>query len=122
LVALMAGLGGPTVPPAFAAPSPAIADCNSHGTLTKHYTATQLHTALSTMPPDVQEYTDCYTVIQNQLEAQVAGHNGDPNSSSGSGSGGLSTPLLIVIIVLVVGGGALAGVALQRRGGTPGGS
>ncbi len=111
-----------TAQPAFAGPSPVIADCNSHGSLTKHYSVTQLHTALSTMPADVQEYTNCYNVIQNQLEAQVAGHKVDPSNTSGSGGGGLSTPLLIVIIVLVVGGGALAGVALQRRGGTPGGS
>jgi hypothetical protein len=110
------------VQPAFAAPSPVITDCNAHGSLTKHYSVAQLHTALSTMPADVQEYTDCYNVIQNQLETQVAGHKVDPNSSSGSGGGGISTPLLIVIIVLVVGGGALAGVALQRRGGTPGSS
>lgn len=121
MVVLVAAMGAATAPSALAAPSQAIADCNSHGTLTKHYTVGQLHTALSTMPPDVQEYTDCYTVIQNQMEAQVAGHNVDPSSSSGSGSGGLSTPLLIVIIVLVVGGGAFAGMALQRRGGTPGG-
>lgn len=107
---------------AFAASSPAIADCNSHGSLTQHYSVTQLHTALSTMPADVQEYTDCYNVIQNQLEAQVAGKKVDPSNTSGGGGGGLSTPLLIVIIVLVVGGGAFAGVALQRRGGTPGGS
>jgi hypothetical protein len=107
---------------AFAGQSPVIADCNAHGSLTKHYSVSQLHTALSTMPADVQEYTNCYSVIQNQLETQVAGHKVDPNSSSGTGGGGFSTPLLIVIIVLVVGGGALAGVALQRRGGTPGGS
>ena len=107
--------------PAFAAPSPVIADCNSHGQLTQRYSVTQLHTALATMPPEVQEYTDCYNVIQNALEAQVAGHRVDPSNGSGSG-GGLSTPLLIVIILLVVGGGVLGGVAMQRRGGTPGSS
>lgn len=121
LVALVAALGAATAAPAFAAPSPVIADCNAHGTLTKHYSVAQLHTALSTMPADVQEYTNCYNVIQNQLEAQVAGHKIDPSNSSGSGGGGISTPLLIVLIVLVVGGGALAGVALQRRGGASGG-
>jgi hypothetical protein len=99
-----------------------IADCNSHGKLTQHYSVTQLHTALSTMPADVQEYTDCYNVIQNQLQAQVAGRKVDPTNASSSGGGGLSTPLIIVLVVLVVGGGALAGVALQRRGGASGGS
>ena len=108
--------------PAFAAPSPVIADCNSHGQLTQRYSVTQLHTALATMPPEVQEYTDCYNVIQNQLQAQVAGRKVDPTNTSGGGGGGLSTPLIIVLVVLVVGGGALAGVALQRRGGASGGS
>jgi hypothetical protein len=109
--------------PAFAAGSPATADCNSHGRLTQHYSVAQLHTALSTMSADVQEYTDCYNVIQNQLNAQVAGRRVDPsNSSVSGGSSFLSTPLLIALIVLLVGGGALAGVAMRRRGGTPGGS
>jgi hypothetical protein len=122
LLALVAGLAAATAVPAVAAPSPVIADCNSHGKLTQHYSVAQLHTALSAMPADVQEYTDCYNVIQNQLEAQVAGHKVDPNNSSGGGGGGLSTPLLIVLVVVVLGGGALAGVALQRRGGASGGS
>lgn len=104
---------------AFAA-SPT-ADCNSHGQLTHHYSVAQLHTALATMPADVQEYTNCYNVIQNQLAAQIAGHRIDPGTGSGGG-GGLSTPLVVTLIVLVVGGGGLAGWALQRRGGAAGGS
>jgi hypothetical protein len=123
LVLLGALTGAAAAQPAFAALSPAIADCNSHGQLTQHYSVAQLHTALSTMPTDVQEYTDCYNVIQNQLEAQVAGQKVDPASASGSGgSSFLSTPLLIALIVVLVGGGAFAGIALQRRGGPPGGS
>ncbi len=122
MVALVAALAAATAAPAFAASSPVIADCNSHGKLTQHYSVAQLHTALSTMPADVQEYTDCYNVIQTQLEAQVAGHKVDPTNTSGGGGGGLSTPLIIVLVVLVVGGGAVAGVALQRRGGASGGS
>jgi len=122
LFALLAALTTATAGRAFAAPSSVIADCNSHGKLTQHYSVTQLHTALSTMPADVQEYTDCYNVIQNQLQAQVAGRKVDPTNTSGGGGGGLSTPLIIVLVVLVVGGGALAGVALQRRGGASGGS
>ena len=123
LLVLVAALAATVVAqPAFAAPSSVISDCNSHGKLTQHYSVTQLHTALSTMPADVQEYTDCYNVIQNQLQAQVAGRKVDPTNTSGGGGGGLSTPLIIVIVVLVVGGGALAGLVLQRRGGPSGDS
>jgi hypothetical protein len=124
LLALLGALtGAAAAEPAFGALSPAIADCNSHGQLTQHYSVAQLHTALSTMPTDVQEYTNCYNVIQSQLEAQIAGHKVDPANASGTGgSSFLSTPVLIVVIVLLVGGGAFAGLALQRRGGASGGS
>jgi hypothetical protein len=118
VAALTAALATPA---AFGASSPVISDCNSHGSLTQHYSVTQLHTALSTMPADVQEYTDCYNVIQRQLMAQVASHQVASVDPSGGGSS-LSTPLLIVLILLVVGGGAVAGVLLQRRGGGSGGS
>jgi cell division protein FtsW (lipid II flippase) len=122
LFVLAVALAAVTATPTFAAPSPVIADCNSHGALTKHYSVAQLHTALATMSPDVQEYTDCYNVIQSQLQVQVAGHTGDSSNGSGSGGGGLSTTLVIVLVVLIVGGGAVAGLALQRRGGASGGS
>jgi hypothetical protein len=109
--------------PALAASSPVTADCNAHGQLTKQYSVAELRTALATMPADVQEYTDCYDVIQRQLLAQVSGHRtADASGSSSGGSSFLPTPLLIVLIVVVLGGGAVAGVALQRRGDPPGGS
>lgn len=100
--------------------SSAVNDCNAHGRLTAHYTVSQLRTALATMPADVQEYTNCYNVIQSQLFSQIPGHHGSSKDSpSSSGSSFISTPLLVVLIVLVVGGGALAGVAIQRRGQPP---
>ncbi len=123
MFALVAALVATVAPrPAFADQSVVIADCNAHGSLTKHYSVTQLHTALSTMPADVQEYTNCYNVIESQLQAQIAGGHVDPSGTSGGGGGGLSTPLIIVLVVLVVGGGALAGLVLQRRGGASGDS
>lgn len=109
--------------PALAAGSPVISDCNAHGQLTQHYSVTQLHTALATMPADVAEYTDCYDVIQRQLLAQVPGlHVADLKSPSSSSGSFLPTPVIVILAVLLLGGGALAGVAIQRRSGGSGDS
>lgn len=104
---------------AVAATSPAISDCNSHGSLTQHYSVPQLQTALRTMPADVEEYTNCYEVIQRQLLGQLGGtHAADVKSPSHGGGSFLPTPVIVILAILVLGGGALAGVAIQRRGGT----
>jgi hypothetical protein len=96
-----------------------VADCNAHGRLTRTYTANQLQTALTTMPADIKEYTDCYDVIQRALLAQVSGrHAGGSNRDSG-GSGGtfLPTPVIVVIVVLAVAAASFGFLALRRRGG-----
>lgn len=103
------------VSPASASSS-AVNDCTSHGRLTQHYTVGQLRAALDTMPADVQEYTNCYTVIHAQILAEIPGHHASGTDSSGGGSSFISTPLLVALIAVVVVGGALAGVAVQRRG------
>lgn len=120
LFALVAAIAASSAAPAFAASSSAVSDCNAHGRLTQHYSVAQLRTALATMPADVQEYTNCYNVIQNQMLAQIPGHHGGAKDPGSGGGSFISTPLLVALIVLVVGGGALAGVAIQRRGGPPG--
>ena len=75
---------------------------------------TELRGALTTMPADVKEYTNCYDVIQRTLLAQVGGHGG---GSGGSGSGGsfLPTPLLVVLILLGLGAVSFGAVAIRRR-------
>jgi hypothetical protein len=104
--------------PVAGATSVAVSDCNAHGQLTQHYSIAQLHTALATMPVDVEEYTNCYDVIHNQLLAQVSGtHTADVKSPTSSGGSFLPTPVIVILAVLVLGGGALAGVAIQRRSG-----
>lgn len=107
------------VQPAVASGSPN-SDCNAHGRLTQHYSVAQLRSALATMPADQQEYTNCYNVIQNQMLSELPGHHAVAKDPGSGGSSFISTPLLVVLIVLVLGGGALAGVAIQRRGGPPG--
>jgi hypothetical protein len=96
----------------------AVSDCNAHGRLTAHYSPQQLQNALSTMPADVKEYTDCYDVIQRQLLAEVGKPSGS-NSADGSGSGGsfLATPVIVVIVILALAAATFGGIALRRRGG-----
>ncbi len=120
LLAVLAALAaGPAITSAVAATSPPVSDCNSHGKLTGHYSVTELRTALATMPADVQEYTNCYQVIQHQMLAQIPGSHVKASDSSGSGSSFLPTPVLIVLIVLVLGGAAAGGLAIQRRNRRP---
>jgi len=120
LILLAVGaIGLAAVQPAVAS-SAADNDCNAHGRLTQHYSVGELRTALATMPADMQEYTNCYNVIQNQMLSQLPGHHGSAKDPGSGGSSFISTPLLVALIVLVAGGGALVGVAIQRRGGPPG--
>jgi hypothetical protein len=119
-VAVSATVGLAT--PAAAAQSPPVSDCNAHGRLTQTYTAKQLQTALSTMPADIKEYTDCYDVIQRALVADVGGHhvNGSKDSTSSGGSF-LPTPLIVVIVVLALAAATFGGLALRRRSNDRGG-
>ena len=77
----------------------------------------QLRTALSTMPADVKEYTDCYDVIQRALLAQIGSSHQSGGGGQGSGGSFLPTPLIVVLVVLVVGTAGFAAVAARRRGG-----
>jgi len=111
----LGALGLVAAPLAAAAPSgqDALADCNSHGTLTRHYSTVDLKAALAAMPAQTKEYTDCYDVIQRALLADLGRlHAG---GSGGSGGSLLPTWLIVVVAVLVVSAAALGGVALRRR-------
>lgn len=106
------------LPAAGAAGLSPTADCQAHGHLTQSYSTSQLRSSLVDMPADVQEYTNCYNVIQQKLEAQIPGgniHGGA--SSSGSGGSFLPTPVIVVIVVLALGGATAGAVAIRRRGG-----
>jgi len=97
--------------------SQAITDCNDHGTLTGHYSADALRTALANMPADVREYTDCYDVIEKQLFAQLGTSSSSGTGGSGSSSGGsvLPTWLVIVIVVLALAALTFGALAIRRR-------
>jgi hypothetical protein len=117
LVVLAISLGF-AVPASAASGSAVIADCNSHNTLTKTYSISELETALNTMPADVSEYTDCKDVITRELLIQQGKIKGKDSSGGGSSSGSfLPTPVIIVLVVLLLAAATFGALALRRRRG-----
>jgi hypothetical protein len=112
LVAVAAMLGT-ALPAAAGADAPAVTDCTVHLRLTHHYTVAELQSAIATMSATVREYTSCSDVLQQALNAELAGHSVG-GGSGGSGGSFLPLPLLLaILVVLLVGGGY--GVAAARR-------
>lgn len=112
------------VPASALASKPAWQDCKVHGgsSLTGHYTIAQLNTALRTMPAYVEEYSNCYGVIQAQLLKQQLKEKPRPkaHATSDKSSGGGSTGLIVAIAVVALGGLSLAfWASRRRRGGSP---
>jgi hypothetical protein len=100
--------------------SPAVADCNAHLRLTRHYSPAQLRGALSTMPADIKEYTNCYDVIQRALLAELGSvHDNGSAGAGGSGGSFLPTPVIVVIVLLALAAAVFGAVAIRRRGSTP---
>jgi len=124
LVLLVAGGLAVAAGNAFAESAP-LADCIQNERLTGHYSIAQLRNALATMPETDQEYSNCYTVIQDQLSRQLAGLKGTTTSATTpatkSESSFLSTPLLVVVIVIVLAGAGFA-LSARKRGGGGGGT
>lgn len=122
LIALVCGLVAFVASLSFAVPafassgSAAIADCNSHNTLTHTYSIAQLENALNTMPADVSEYTDCKDVITRALLIQQGKIKG--GGSGGTSSGGssfLPTPVIIVLVVLLLAVATFGALAIRKR-------
>lgn len=102
------------VPAQAAAGSPVLADCQAHDALTHTYSVVQLRNALSTMPSDMLEYTDCHDVIQRALN-NARGGSASNGGASGSGGSSVSTPVIVIIVVLVLAAAALGATAIRRR-------
>jgi hypothetical protein len=120
IVCALGATGAPLVaaPAASAGASQVIADCNAHGSLTRHYSAAELRAALATMNADVKEYTDCYDVIQRALLVALGGIHGGGGDGGQSSSGSfLPTPLLVLLVLLGLAAATLGAVAVRRRGG-----
>jgi hypothetical protein len=59
--------------PAYGSASDVIRDCSADGALNKQYSQSELKGALNQLPSDLDEYTDCRSVIRR---AQLAGAGG----------------------------------------------
>jgi hypothetical protein len=64
----------------LASPIDVIRDCSDDGKLDKHYSQKELKGALNNLPSDLDEYTDCRTVIR---AAQLAGARKAPGKGNG---------------------------------------
>lgn len=118
MVVLVCALGGlsASVPGAASAAglSAPVADCDSNGTLTHHYSAAALRQALATMPADVAEYTNCPDVIRRALLSQLGTISGG-DSTGGGGSSFLPGWAIAVLVVLVLAGAAAGAIAVRNR-------
>jgi hypothetical protein len=94
---------------------PAVVDCHAHSKLTRHYSASELRVALSLMPPDITQYTDCYDVIERQLLSEIGSQKLTSGAGGTSNGSFLPTPVLVAIVVLAVAAATLGVVALRRR-------
>jgi hypothetical protein len=119
IIALLGASGplcGGSLPSAVAAGvSPPVADCSAHGTLSQHYTASELRNALATMPTDVQEYTNCPDVIRRALLAELGAVSGPGGGGGGSGGSFLPGWVIAVLVVLVLAGAAAGAMAFRNR-------
>lgn len=115
LVYLLGALGGATLAASAGAAgvSPPVADCEQHGQLTRSYPATELRQALSTMPAEVAEYTNCPDVIRQALLGKIGGLKG--GNSGGGGGSFLPAWVIAILAVLVVTAAASLALAIRNR-------
>ncbi|MGO9753946.1 MAG: hypothetical protein ACLP8S_22000 [Solirubrobacteraceae bacterium] len=95
--------------------APATQDCKANGRLIHHYTNAELRNALATMSQTDIEYTNCYQVIQDQLNAQLPSHVSSAGTAKSTSRSFFSAPVVIVLIVIVLAGGGFA-LAARKRG------
>jgi hypothetical protein len=94
-----------------------IADCQAHQRLTRHYTVAELQNALATLPPDVQEYSNCEQVIESALTHPGGKGANNGAGSSRSGSSFLPTPVIVILVLLILVAVTFAAISVRRRSG-----
>ncbi len=110
----LAGIGLGAVP-ASGATNPALADCSSHGALTRSYSISQLRQALATMNPVTREYTNCPDVLNRALASAVAAGGHGTGTGTGGSASFLPTPVIVVIVLLILAAVTFGAVAVRRR-------
>jgi hypothetical protein len=100
-----------SAPAAGADATHVIADCNTNGYLTGHYSRAELQAALNGMGADVREYTNCYDVISRALAGVAAA--GKTGGGGRGGGGGASSGGFGVNGGTAVTGGGFAGVSTR---------
>jgi hypothetical protein len=95
LVALSALLVG-AVPAAHAKGyRDAIADCYDDGQLEGHYSRHELQQAIKHLPSDINEYSDCSSVLHRALVAGASRGGGLGGGGGGTGPAGPGNPALV---------------------------
>src|SRR3954467_14465540 len=74
--------------PALASGGKVIRDCTDDGRLQGKYTQRDLRDALSSLPSDIDEYTNCRDVIRRAAFGGAGGSGGGTGGSGGGGTGG----------------------------------
>src|SRR3954469_23509912 len=70
---------------ALASGGKVIRDCTDDGRLQGHYSQKDLRDALSSLPSDIDEYTDCRDVIRRAAFGGAGGSGGGKGGSNGGG-------------------------------------
>jgi hypothetical protein len=83
ILVLLIALAAPAI--AHASPSAVIRDCADDGDLDRHYSNSDLDKAEKNLPSDLDEYSDCRSVIAG---AKTGGSDKGGGRSNGSGGGG----------------------------------
>jgi len=73
---------------AFASGGAVIRDCTDDGVLQGHYSQKDLRDALSSIPSDVDEYTNCRQVIRSAAFGGAGGKGGGKGGGGGGGNAG----------------------------------
>jgi hypothetical protein len=77
----------PAAAHAAADPIKIIRDCEDDGALQGTYTASELRSARSALPTDIDEYSDCRDVLGRAIAAKTSSSNGTNGGSQGAGTG-----------------------------------
>lgn len=77
---------------AMASPSAVVRDCANDGSVDGNYSDADKRAALHQIPADLDEYSDCRSVIAGSIGPKATASSGGPNDASGGGAGATGAP------------------------------